>query len=649
MPRTLSISTTLLALAGACAAAEDASTTPTPTIIVTAERGESDRERSPFVTEIVTASDIADRGYVTNGADWLRGLAGVTVINRYGGIDGGTTDIRVRGIDPVFTQVQIDGIPLNDPSSIGGDLNPSLINPAGVDRVEVLKGAQSGLYGSRAIGGVINVISARPTAEAHESVRATAGSFRTVGLEVAATGPIGSSAGYAVGVSGLSSRGFSTQTDQAPGTDGDPKGYEQDGVQRLSVSARFEARPADGTQVYAAVFGQRANQEYDELSPDDALPEFTARTRRILAGGQQRLGSATISADIAFTSIERVNDTHYGPPPAFSADTVTYRGSELFAQSRIEIHPVEQVRLATGADVRSEHADQYYDAGDGSWSDQARTVGAYVQAGWDSERASISLVGRGDRHSDFGTVGTGRAALALWPVERTVKVRASVANGFRSPSLYQLNGFTDFGFGYGFTGNPDLEPERAVAYEAGADWYASPGIEFGATAFRTDYREKIVYDSSAAIGTYRNLHSDAQVDGIEFAARGWCLGGKGVDLEAHLTVMRSEDGEGHDLAYVPEASGGGRATFRQQAGGLGLWQSVGVERSTGFATGSSGQNVVPGYTLVDAALGVTIARNWEASVRIENLFDEHYLLTSSFGSDYSTAPRMWFVNLAARF
>ena len=470
MPRTLSATLLVVALS-ALTASEDS-----PTIIVTAERGESDLAKSPFVTEVVTSEDISQRGQVTNGADWLRGLAGVSVLNRYGGIDGGITDVRVRGVDPAFTQILIDGIPLNDPSSIGGDLNPSMINPAGVSRVEVLKGAQSGLYGSRAIGGVINFISLRPTSEPQAEVRATAGSFRTAGFEASATGPIGGKAGYAVGISGLSSDGFSATTDQDPGTNGNPKDYEADGLQRLSLSARCEARPVAGTQVYAAVFVQRANQEYDELNPDDTLARWVANTRRVLAGGKQQLGTATLSADLAYTTVERTNDTNFGPPPTFAPDTAVYSGNELFAQVRLEYRPIQAVRLAIGVDSRSEAAEQAYEVGAGSWSDQARTNGAYAQAGWEGERVNVSLVGRGDQHNDYGSVGTGRAAIAAWPVVQQWKVRASVANGFRSPSLYQLNGFTDFGFGFGFQGNPDLGPERAIAYEVGTDWYPLPNI-----------------------------------------------------------------------------------------------------------------------------------------------------------------------------
>ena len=90
-------------------------------------------------------------------------------------------------------------------------------------------------------------------------------------------------------------------------------------------------------------------------------------------------------------------------------------------------------------------------------------------------------------------------------------------------------------------------------------------------------------------------------------------------------------------------------TLHQQVNDLRLWQSVGVERSTGFATGAIGQNVVPGYTLVDATVGITISKNWEVSVRVENLFAQHYLLTSSFGSDYSTAPQAVYANVTAKF
>lgn len=640
MPRTISLS--LLALA--CAAAED----PAPVIIVTAERGASELERVPFPVAVIEAEDIRERGGATSLHEWLRGVAGVSVLNRYGGLDGGTPDVRIRGVDPAFTQVLLDGIPLNDPTTIGGGFVPSLINPPGVRRMEVLKGAQGGLYGSRAIGGVIDMQGLRPTASPERTVSATGGSFGTLGGEMSATGPLGAAAGYAVAVSGLASAGFSTLTDQQPGTEGSPGRYEDDALRRAGATARVELRPDADSQVHLSAYAQRTHQDYDETGPDDALPTLIGRTLRLAGGGEAERGMFTASGDLAWTGIERINSTNYGPPPAFLPGEVAYRGDELYAQGRLAARPDEHLRLAVGGDWRQERGRQGYAGLPDDWSESATIWGGYLQAGWDGPYLGISLAGRHDQHDDFGGADTYRAALALWPVPGVLKLRGSVATAFRAPSLYQLRGFADFGFGT-FRGNPGLDPETAIAYETGIDWYPSPSSTLTAAAFRTSYRTKIAYDGAATPNTYVNLDSGAQVEGVEGQVHLGGLAGSRLDLDGHLTLLDSDDGGGRRLAYVAGATGGGRATLRQHLGRYGLWQSLAAERSSGFATGLAGAGGVSGFTLVEAAAGATIGRTWEASVRVENLLGERYLLTSSFGSDFSTAPRAVYGTVTARF
>lgn len=644
MPRIIILSAVLVSLA-----AEDAITRT-----VTAERMPVDGTRTPAVVEIVEEAAIIDRGGLLNGSDWLRELPGVAVFNRYGGIDGGSADIRIRGVDPSFTQVLIDGLPLNDPTTIGGEYNPSFINPAGIERVEVLKGPQSGLYGSRALGGVIDYQSLRPGEQHRGAVRFTGGSFRTAGAEARASGPIGQRLGYAVGISGLTSRGFSAQT--VPGSRGDPRDFEDDGVRRLSGTARLEARPAEDLLLYGSVFGQQAHQEYDGYDPgtfaglpDDSASRWTVLTRRAAAGGSVALGATRLSLDAARTQGRR-RDHGVGALPT------TYAGEEDFVQARLEQRVGEGLRLGLGGDWRRERGRQWSEGQPRDWDAAARIAGAYAQGFFDSERVGVSLAGRLDQHRDFGTAVTGRAGLALWPVAQRVKLRATIANAFRAPSLYQLHGALP---GWGYAGNPDLEPETAVAYEAGADWYSDAGLEAGLTLFRTQYRRKIVWylDPGTWTSTYINLSDRAWVEGGEGALRAadLALGGP-LRLDALLygTVLRSDDGDGNDLAYVPRASGGARLTLRQEWSWR-LWESVGVERTTGFATGAGGMGVVPGSTLVSAAVGADAGpllpgiESLAFSVRVENLLDERYVLTSNAWGEYSTPPRAYYATLAVRY
>lgn len=644
MHRTASL--TLLALAAAVAA-EDA-----PTIIVTAERGESDLARAPVSVEVVEADDIRARGHVLNGVDWLRGLAGVNVLSRNGSIDGGLADIRIRGVDPVFTQFLVDGIPLNDPTSIGGDFNPSTINLSGVRRVEVLKGPQSGLYGSRSMGGVVQVMTARPTADPQAEARITAGSFRTRALDATVTGPVAGGIGYAVSVGGLASDGFSSTTSRQSGTPGDPGSFEDDAVHRSSLSARVEGPAGDAAGWYLAGLALRNHQEYDEQSPDDALPESKTSVDRVSAGGHVGGDALRLSVDAAYTDSERRLRTHFGPPPGYAADTSVYAGSEAYAQAKLEGRPFSGATLAVGLDGRREEAEQSYVDGAGRWSDRAGTVGIYGQAGYDLGRWTGSAVLRSEHHDAFGTAQTGRLAGACWLDPGALKIRGAVGNAFRAPSLYQLNGFEDFGYGYGYVGNPDLGPEKAVAYEVGVDGFVGEGLAASLTAFRTEYTDKIEYDDASAIGTYVNVGSDAVIQGVEGTLRVDAILDGPISLHLHGTLLSSDDGDGSDLPYVPHATGGARILLRQPVDGGAIRASVGYERSSGFATKLHGQEVISGFGLADAAIGLEFAGGWDVGFRVENLFDEKYIITKTTQpspADYSTAPRSYYVDIGVRF
>ena len=149
-------------------------------IVVTAERRDTDLERSTSITDVITPQDAADAGHPFNTFDLFRSLPGVDVIETNGGIDGSTTSIRLRGGRGQDTRYLLDGIPINDPTAADGAVNASVIPSTGLDRIEVVKGAQSGLYGANAVGGVVNLISRRPTAEPRTEGLVEGGSFGTL-------------------------------------------------------------------------------------------------------------------------------------------------------------------------------------------------------------------------------------------------------------------------------------------------------------------------------------------------------------------------------------------------------------------------------------------------------------------------------------
>lgn len=629
-----SVSLSLLAIAAAIAAEES------PTVIVTAERGESDLARTPASVEVVEAADIRDRGYVLNQSDWLRELPGVGVIGSNGGIDGGTVRVSLRGVDPSFNAVLLDGIPLADASSTDGLLNPSVVNPAGTGRIEVLKGAQSGLYGSGAVGGVINILSARPTADNQVGVRVGGGSFRTGTAEVQASGPIGSRAGFAFGASGLSSRGFSVTTDAD--ADGDPKDYEDDGLQRISAIGRLEFRPTEGLTLYAAGLAMRTAQEYDAFSwsppyaalSDDAGSHVFTTTSRVSAGGTWKRDGVQAAVDVADTRSERIFRD------SMASDDSTYDSAEQWASARVSDRFANGVKIGAGVDWRRDSASQQDGDQPAVWDESVAQRGGYVLLGWSGRNAEVSVTGRIDDHDDFGAHDSGRAAAAVFTEDLAWKLRAAVGNGFVAPTLYQLHGSYP---PYSYQGNPDLEAQTALQYEVGADIRPIEDLSCSVTVFKTTYDRRITYATDASWNsTYVNGSSDEQAQGLEAGATLADIADLGLDLAGWYTYIDSDDGSGRQAYYTPSDSGGVRLTARQGGDRVACWQSLGVQAVHGYrSTGAT----VAGYTLLDAALGIELDRRWEAVLRIENLLDEAYETSPGF----TAAPRAAYLSLGARF
>ena len=637
--RLLSASLAILACAPALLA-EDASApattslaAPAPTegtVIVTAQRQEEDAVRSTASTTTLTADDLHDRGYATSTHDYLRGLAGVDV--RQSGAYGGTVDVQIRGASSYDTQVLLDGIPFNDPSTTQGNPDLGLLNPAGLGRIEVVKGAQSGLWGSRAVGGVINLISQRPTATTIGEARVEAGSYDNYQAAAALSGPLGDGLGFALGADALTVRGISAKTDDPQGRPGD---HERDGFTRLGMNGRFEARADSGAVGYLGLNALTATSHFDgnrpdfSGNPDDAVSLQQERIWRGSGGGEVPFGDGLrLLGDLAETGIDR----RYPNETQFDQD---YATQETYASLRLRDTHLEHLALTLG--------------GDGTWSRFASTfpggardidagdhlIGVWAQGLLTTRPAEFSLVGRHDEHSRNGGASTYRVAGALFPVVDRCKVFASVASAFRAPSLFELYAPPFFGSP---TGNADLHAQKSTSYEAGASAFVDQVFALTATAFRTDYDQQIAFDFTQG---YINAPG-AAVRGVEAELD---AGDEAAGPSGRLawTWQQSEDAGGVPTVFVPtqKFSAGARWAWAR------AWVSGRVD-AVGRRTDADHADL-PGYALIGAAAGWTVLPHAELYVRGDNLAGARYVEVQGFGSTYSTMGRNGAVGMRAWF
>ena len=648
--RHVSLSFTLLAIASAAHALEE----PAPDVVVSAARVPTAPQAVPVALDVIDSDDLREQGFQPTTADRLRGTTGVTVVSQYGGIDGGLVGVRLRGLDARYTQVLLDGIPLGDPTSTDGSANLSFVNPSGLDRIEVLRGSQSGLYGSGAMGGVIDLRTERPGSEQRFGGALTAGSFGTLAADARWSGPLTPGLGLAASAQGLRSDSFSAQTTDLAG---DPGDHEADALRRVGGNLRLEATAGHG-QVYGAVNVQETQQEYDETGPDDDRARLDGTTLRLAGGGEVRLApQVLLAADLATTAVtnERAAWTYpapfYTPVPAEK----NYEGRDDYATVRITggdgrvdtPHPGGLV--TTGIDVRRASGRQETN-GATDWDDHDSQVGAWGHGLIGSRRLTLSGALRYDHHSEFDGVTTGRIAAGATPTD-VWTLRAAYATGYRAPSLYQR--FGSEGGDYPFQGNPDLQPEESQSIEAGVDVRPlgeARQLLISITGFRSDFTDKIEYDYGVSPATFQNLDTKAMSRGIESAIEANDIASHG-DVRLWYTYTSTDDGTGAMLGYVPRHLGGGRIGVHGDASDWRWRAGVSAEYTGNYRAYMQsvgpygGLGMMPSYVVANLDAGVTWRGTWDLALSLRNALDEDYAVTEG----YSTMPRAVFATVSASF
>ena len=410
-------------------------------IIVSATRTLKPANEVGSSVSVLLAADIAARQY-SFAADALRDAPGVSIARNTS--FGGVASARIRGAGSGQTLVVVDGIVMNDPAAPQGGFNFANLDVADIERIEILRGPQSILYGADAIGGVISITTKRGGAPI--SAFLEGGSFGTArgGATFAQEGGAGFTR---LTVSGIHTDGISRAE----------TGAEKDGFR--SVAASFTGG-LNFSPRYSAELIARFGDAHADL--DGFLPpsfssfgdtEQTEDTRDYAVAGRflQDFNGFEGALTASFNSINRENRN--GDIQTFAAD-----GDRFSADYLADIRLTEQLSLIGGAEIEQVSVDV-------SGVDESALNGA-VFAMADARLApglSLSAGVRRDEFSDFEGATTARIA-AAWSLAENTIVRASWGQGFRAPTLFELN-FEQFGT----IPNPDLRPERANGFDVGIE------------------------------------------------------------------------------------------------------------------------------------------------------------------------------------
>lgn len=532
---------------------------------------------------------------------------------------GSMGKLLIRGVGDSYVAVRIDGIRVDDPSHPAGSLDIGSQLSAGIQKVEILRGSQSALWGGSAVGGVVSITSLRPEEEGlQQSLDVEGGSYQTGALTYGLTqktGPVE----LAFTATRFRTSGFSASKD----------GSEADGAEtsRLSLYGRYQL--TDALAVGGNLFTQHTRQDYDGYDPVDysLAEEGFDQTRRETG--------ARLFAEYSLGRAEHLFElTHYRISRDFNDPQSMNTKASRLALSWQAVHEVsDRLSFVYGLDWMEERAD--YSA---LTRQESRGIaGAFAQVLYaPSDALDLSAALRLDEDSDFGTFSTGRLA-AAWHISEDTTLRAAIARGYRAPTLDQR--FATYLTPYGdYYGTPELEPEQSWSYELGLEQGFAGGATLSASLFQLEIDKRIqavLTDDSGPVWVYHN----ANVAGLSTY--------RGVELAAHLPISDSAAVElGYTLTDSSRNMGVPRHQVTAALSGMIAENLTGALRLTHAADITDAFNqTIEDYTLWDAQLAYQLSPAAEAYLRVENLTDEDYEVSKGYG----TSGRAFYVGVRSKF
>lgn len=565
---------------------------------------------------VITAKDM-ERQQIRTVPDALRTVPGLNVVQSGG--QGGLTSVFMRGTNSSHVKVLVDGIDVSDPSNPTRAFDFGHLVTADIERIEVLRGPQSGLYGADALGGVISVITKKGEGPVRVSGFVEGGSFSTFNQAVGARGSK-DRFDYAFNATHLRS----TDTPVTP-LDLLPPGQRRnsDIYDNWTYSTRLGYAFSD---TFALNFVARYTEAELGFTGDACpAPMFICAPE---AERSQQLTNQLFSRgevvwspfgevfknyfSVAYTDHANVNISPSQGRSFNDGDRIKtdWRGVWKVAQGQVIMMGLEHQNETLRTDTTS--AEEFNQAG-------------YIELQSEiTKRFYLAANVRYDNNENFGGHTTWRVAPVYIAPGTETKVHASIATGFRAPTLNQR--FVDFP-AFFFFGNPNLRPEESLGWDVGFEQpLLNDRVRFGATYFHNEITDLI--QINAAFTTVENI-GKATTSGVEVFAR-WAITDR-LGIRANYTYTEAvNDLTGDDLARRPRHRGSVTATW-SPTDPLSLSATV-IETGSFLDVGRFGGPtfMASGYTLVNLAAEYKLNDNLTLFGRADNLFDVEYQNPTGF-------------------
>jgi vitamin B12 transporter len=602
----------LICAARVSAAADDASLEPVslPPVVVTPTRLPTPETEVGSSITVITSEDI-ERKQERTLPDALKDVPGLNVVQTGG--PGGQTSVFLRGANANQTKVFIDGIDATDPAT--GTFNFEHVLTWDIDRVEVVRGPQSGLYGADAIGGVVNIITKTGSGPPQIGGSIEGGSFGTFNQNGGVRGSLDRFNYY------LDFAHFHSSDTPVTPTDLLPPGRSAQGnaYDNKTLSSRFGIDLADnfGIGLVTRYIDTSLHFTGDDFLGPESL-QSTEDDQQLFTRGTAHL----VSFDGVFDqtvglSYTKFNQRDFDPNPP-NPEPSFFNGDRLKAdwQGNLNLMPGQVLTL------RAEHQRDEITNPIAEITDNAAMI--QLQSGFGDRFFNAASV-RYDNYDTFGGKTTFRIAPALLIPETDSKLKGSVGTGFKAPTLAEL--FQNFP-SFNFFGNPNLKPETSTGYDLGFEQaLLEKRLQLGATYFHNNIDNLIAVNDTGT--SFQNV-GRATTYGVEafLTYTPW----EPLTLRADYTFLIAKDDIlDQELLRRPKNKASldaawhitEKAVLSATLLYVGPW--VDANRA-GTVTGLT----TNGYTLVNLAGSYDLGNGLAAYARINNLFDRHYQNPSGF-------------------
>ncbi|WP_299879087.1 TonB-dependent siderophore receptor [uncultured Cocleimonas sp.] len=579
-------------------------------VIVTATRSEIDTTEAPGSVTVISRKEIEEKGG-ENVLDLIRGTTGVSL---QGIGSGGRKTISLRGMESKHTLILVDGkrIPgTNDTIGPNTDYQYDWVPTSQIERIEVVRGPMSVLYGSDALGGVINIITRRPGNELTGNVKLTSRLANGDSINGSKDDGDGHDASFNIsgGVSDNFQLSVGAENSRRASVDSQlnlgQSAIEGRKKEQLSLGADWQ--PAEDHNIELKYSTGQEKRWYDTATSRNVLyqSQYDIDRDQLSLGWKGTVGKITSSLRAYQGKVDISNKATNGV-----AGTAPQKLTDTVVEGNISTPLGEKHFITAGLEHRIEELENSNLV---SNKENFSLNSLYIQDEIDITDSTLLTLGtRFDDHEVFGNEVSPRVSV-VWSASDNLKLKGSYGHGFKAPNIKQASSDYVFAFGpYSISGNSDLEPETSDSFEVGAN-YTREKFSIDAAIFDSKVKNLIELTGPLTDRTYQNIN-EARLKGVEISSK--ILLTEALTLNTGYQYLDAKDGDGIRLNQRPQHTLSTGITWDKNK-----WQwNLNAEYLSGQIVEKNNVSTdVPSYTILNAGARRSINKNLDLAIRLDNL------------------------------